>query len=132
MQPSQQKSEVVYRRTPEPGSTTTERGRGYAPALAPLVIGFLLLLGVILTLGLISAGKLSEVGYNSQRLNLEYSTRLNRLFDLRLTLMALDNETRARAASESRRELKPPIDVRLDNARDQVRRAVAADRRIGR
>jgi signal transduction histidine kinase len=125
MQPSQQKPEVVYRRTPDPGSSATERGRGYAPAIAPLVIGFLLLLGVILTLGLISAGELNKVGNDSQRLNLEYSTRLNRLFDLRLTLISLDNESRARAASESRRELKPPIDVRLDNARDQVRRSVS-------
>lgn len=124
MQPPPQKPEVVYRRTPDPGSSTTERGRGYAPALAPLVIGFLLLLAVILTLGLISAGKLNEVGYNSQRLNLEYSTRLNRLFDLRIALMALDNEARARAVSEARRELKPPIDLRLDNGRDAVRRAL--------
>ena len=125
MQPAPQKPEVVYRRTPDPGSSTAERGVGYAPAIAPLVIGFLLLLGVILTLGLISAGLLKEVGNNSQRLNLEYSTRLNRLYELRLTLMTLDNETRARAASESRRELKPPIDIRLDNARDQARRALS-------
>ena len=125
MQPSPQKSEVVYRRTPDPGSSVPERGRGYAPAIAPLVIGFLLLLGVILTLGLISANMMNQVGNNSQRLNLEYSTRLNRLFDLRLTLISLDNETRARAASESRREIKPPFDVRLDNARDKARLALS-------
>lgn len=124
MQPSSQKPEVVYRRTPDPGSSLTERGRGYAPAIAPLVIGFLLLLAVILTLGLLSANMMTAVGNNSQRLNLEYSTRLNRLFDLRIALIALDNETRARAVSEARREFKPPIDVRLDNARDLVKRAV--------
>ena len=44
--------EVVYRRTPDPGSAlgSTERRRGYAPALAPLVIGFLILLALILAL----------------------------------------------------------------------------------
>ncbi len=125
MQPAPQKPEVVYRRPPDPGSSTPESGRGYAPAIVPLVVGFLLLLAVILTLGLISANMMNEVGNNSQRLNLEYSTRLNRLFDLRLTLISLDNETRARAASESRREFKPPIDLRLDNARDEVRRALS-------
>src|ERR1051325_7156235 len=121
MQPSQQKPEVVYRRAdlgPAPGPR--EQVGGYAPALAPLVIGFLLLLAVILTLGLISANKMTEVGANSQRLNLEYSTRLNRLLDLRLGLMALDNEARKRDLSQSRRELKPPFDIRLDHAREQA------------
>ena len=124
MQPSQQKSEVVYRRTPDPGSTPTERGRGYAPALAPLVIGFLLLLAVILALGLKSAGELYKFGLDSRRLNLEYTTRLNQLLDVRLTLMALENEARLRDISESNRGFKPPFDVRIDKARDDARTAL--------
>ena len=124
MQPSQQKPEVVYRRTPDPGSTPTERGRGYAPALAPLVIGFLLLLAVILALGLKSAGELYKFGLDSRRLNLEYTTRLNQLLDVRLTLMALENEARLRDISESNRGFKPPFDVRIDKARDDARTAL--------
>jgi signal transduction histidine kinase len=117
--------EVVYRRTPDPGSAlgSTERRRGYAPALAPLVIGFLLLLGLILVLGLVSRRKVEEVGFSSRQLNLEYTTRLNRLLDLRLKLRALDNEARLRAVSESRRELKPPFDVRLSKQRDEATEA---------
>jgi signal transduction histidine kinase len=132
MQPSKEKHpEVVYRRTPDPGSPSTERRRGYAPAIAPLVIGFLLLLGVILALGLKSAGKLYDVGVRSRHLNLEYSTRLNHLFDLRNKLIALENEARFRDQSESRRELeprreiKPPFDLRLDKARDEAREVLS-------
>src|ERR1044071_8041469 len=124
MQPSSQKPEVVYRRTPDPGSSTTERGRGYAPALAPLVIGFLLLLAVILVLGLKSAGKLYQFGIDSRRLNLEYTTRLNQLSDLRLALMSLESEARLRDLSASTRGLKPPFDVRIDKARDDARQAL--------
>jgi signal transduction histidine kinase len=118
--------EVVYRRMPDPGSPAgfTERRRGYAPAIAPLVIGFLLLLGLILALGLRSANKVLEVGSSSRQLNLEYATRLDRLLDLRLKLMVLDNEARLRAVSESRRELKPPFEFRVDKARDDVSRAL--------
>jgi signal transduction histidine kinase len=128
MQPAPEKhSEVVYRRTPDAGSTATERSRGYAPAIAPLVIGFLLLLAVILVLGLKSASKLDDVGQRSRDLNLEYSTRLNRLLDLRLKLITLEHEARLRDLSESRREtdsrreIQPPFDFRFDKARDETR-----------
>ena len=125
MQPAPDKHpEVVYRRTPDPSSAASaERRSGYAPAIAPLVIGFLLLLALILVLGVRSARKVSEVGVSSRQLNLEYSTRLSRLLDLRLKLMALDAEARFRALEESRRELRPPFDFRLDKARDEAREA---------
>ncbi len=127
MQPALQKqpSGVVYRRKPEAATAPGEPRRGFAPAIVPLVTGFLLLLVLILALGLRSAQQLAEVGFSSQQFNLEYSTRLNRLLDLRLKLNALDNEARLRAASESRRELKPPFDLRLSNARDEARKALS-------
>ena len=123
MHPEPEKhSEVVYRRTPTPGSVSesTERRRGYAPAIAPLIIGFLLLLGLILALGLRSARKVDELGANSRQLNLEYSTRLSRLSELKTKLMALDIEARFRALAEARRELRPPFPFRLDHARDDA------------
>src|SRR6185369_11064782 len=114
--------EVVYRRMPDPGSVaaSAERRSGYAPAIAPLVIGFLLLLGLILALGLQSARKVNEVGVSSRQLNLEYATRLSRLLDLKLKLTALDTEARFRALAEARRELKAPFPFRLDKARDEA------------
>jgi signal transduction histidine kinase len=123
MQPAQEKhSEVVYRRPPEPGTVPADKGRGYAPAITPLVIGFLLLLGLILMLGLKSANKMTDVGSNARILTLGYSTHLTDLLDLRLAVIKLDNEARLRDAAESRHELTPPLDFRLDQARDDVRK----------
>ena len=124
MQPARQKqqSEVVYRRTPEPGTTSglAEQGRGYAPALAPLVIGFLLLLALILVLGWKSAQKMDDVASNARITTQEYSTRLSRLIELRLKLIKLDSEARVRGVSESNRQITPPGQVRLNDARDEA------------
>jgi signal transduction histidine kinase len=118
-----QQPEVVYRRTPEPGTASgvADKGHGYAPATMPLIIGFLVLLVLLLAVGLRSAKKMDEVGFNARILTQEYSTRLTYLQELQLRLIRLDNEARIRSAAESRRELKPPLDLRLDNARDQVK-----------
>ena len=125
MQPARQKeSEVVYRRTPRPGAgaiSLAERARGYAPAIMPLIVGFLLLLAVILVLGLNTAKKLEDVGFNARILTQEYSTRLTILQELQLRLIKLDNEARLRGAAQSRRELTPPWDLRVDNARGAVK-----------
>jgi signal transduction histidine kinase len=127
MQPAPEKHpEVVYRRTPEPTGAISprERLRGLAPAITPLIIGFLLLLGLILALGLRSVNKMDEVGSNTRQRALEYSARLGLLEDLRLKFSQLDNEARARHREESSRELKPPFDIKVDKAREEARKAM--------
>jgi len=121
MQPAPEKSEVVYRKTPASATANAERGRGYAPAIVPLVTGFLLLLVVILVLGVKSASKMNDVASNARILTLGYSTHLTTLLDLRLKVFNLNNEARLRDAAEARRELTPPLDVRLDTARADVK-----------
>lgn len=124
MHPSQEKHpEVVYRRLPDPGSTAggNERTGGFAPAIAPLIIGFLLLLAVILVLGLRSASKMEDVGSNARLLTQGYSSHLTTLLDLQLKTIKLNNEARLRDARQSRGELAPPLNVPLDNARDKVK-----------
>lgn len=123
--PAEKKPETVYRRTSDaaPARGDLDR-RALLRALTPLIIGFLLLLIVILGLGLRSAGQMEEVGTNARELALDYSARLNLLADLRLKLTRLDNEARDRHIAESRRELVSPFEVRLNNARDDVRAAV--------
>ena len=122
MQPSQQKPEVVYRRADlAPKSGSAESGRGYAPALTPLIIGFLLLLAVILVLGVKSASKINDVALNARILTLGYSSHLSKLLDIRLKVINLNNEARVRDVAQSRRELAPPLDLRLDRARDEVK-----------
>jgi signal transduction histidine kinase len=123
MQPKPQKPEVVYRRTPDPASVaaSSERGPGYAPAIAPLIVGFLLLLVVILVLGVKSANQMSEVGSRARTLTLKYSTQLKYLQDARLKANNLHANARLRDAAMGRRELTPPWDLKVDNAREELR-----------
>jgi signal transduction histidine kinase len=115
--------EVVYRKTAVSGSTSdgSDQGRGYAPALAPLIIGFLLLLTVLLVFGLRSASTMNDVASNARILTLGYSTHLNKLLDLKLKLNNLNNEARLRDSREARSRIEPPLDVPMDRARDEVR-----------
>ena len=66
MQPADKRPEVVYRKTPTEEArrvrSALSRWQGYAPALGPLIVGFLLLLGLISALGFLSANKMYEVG----------------------------------------------------------------------
>src|SRR5919205_2280447 len=126
MKPAPEKHpEVVYRRMPDPGSVggSTERRSGYAPAIAPLIVGFLLLLGLIVLLGLKSANKMVAVGEFTRQRALEYSARLDLLLDLRLKFAQLDNEARARHRDESTRDFKPPFEIKLDKTREEARAA---------
>ncbi|HEY4424560.1 MAG TPA: ATP-binding protein [Pyrinomonadaceae bacterium] len=122
MKPAPEKHpEVVYRRLPDPGSAANTEHRGYAPAIAPLVIGFLLLLAVILVLGLRSTSKMNDVASNARILTLGYSTHLSTLLDLKLKLINLNNEARLRDSREGRREIEPPLNLRMDKARDDLK-----------
>ena len=119
----QKHPEVVYRKKPG-ASGSTDKGPGYAPAIMPLIIGFLLLLAVIFALGMVTANKMADVASNARILTQGYSTRLIRLLELRFRLNQLDNEARVRDVSESRRQLTPPLQVKLDQARGEARKAL--------
>jgi len=124
MQPTPQKPEVVYRRASTEASGQPEPRRGFAPALMPLIVAFLLLLVLILALGLKSARTMNEVGSNAVISALQYSTRLSLLLDLRLKFAQLDNEARARHREGSVREFAPPFEIKLDKAREDARSAM--------
>ena len=133
MQPSEKHSQVVYRKTPDPNaprvSSALSSLRGFAPALVPLIVGFLLLLGLIYGLGYLSLRKMSDVTFRAQDVSSQRIARLNLLFDLRLKVTQLDNEARLRARTESgpeqqRRELMPPFEFNLNKARAEVAEAL--------
>jgi len=125
-------SEVVYRRTPPTGAPAVTTpliepaGRGIAPAITLIVIAFLVLLGLISGLGWLSASKMDRVAINARDLVGQNSAHQGVLQELRLSVTKLDNEARARSMAESRRELKPPFDVRLNEARDEVKDRLAS------
>ncbi|HEU4869253.1 MAG TPA: ATP-binding protein [Pyrinomonadaceae bacterium] len=123
MQPEPKKPEVVYRKTPDPrsgASSSFERGPGYAPATVPLIVGFLLLLGLILVLGMKSASQMTGVGSTARNLTIQYSTQVNRLIDARLKVIKLNTEARVRDGLASKGQFKPPMDVGVSNAREEL------------
>ena len=119
--------EVVYRRpsvrTVEPSSDEYAQPRlgEIAPAITPLIIGFLLLLALISMLGWWSVSQMDSVSYFAHNLEIQHSARLSLLLNLRLAITKLDNEARARQQAEARRELGPLMHVRLGNAREEVK-----------
>ncbi len=126
--------QVVYRRADLPVDTGNAQGqppasgsgREVAPAVTPLIIGFTLLLIVITVLGFLSVRRVDDVG--SQVLDLEHvhAARANLLLRLRLALTRLDNEARARQDAETAGGLRPPFDLPLRTAREEMNNLVPA------
>jgi signal transduction histidine kinase len=65
---------------------------------------------------------MESVSFNASDLAFQYSAQLTVLQDLRLMVTKLDNESRLRHMSKSVGDLTPPFDVRLNSARDEVRK----------
>jgi len=120
---------VVYRRT-EPAETnahapvstppTKSSVREISPAIMPLVVGFLLLLILIFVLGLLSVRRMDEVSVAVMGLEQQHAAKLSLLLKLRLAVTKLNNEARARAEAEARDEIKPPLELRLNMAQDEM------------
>ncbi len=127
--PANEPTRVVYRRQEthengEPGDAAREAFRGWnqqlAPAIMPLIIGFLILLVLILVLGIVSGRRLDEVGVAVLGLEEQHAAKFSLLLKLRLAVTKLDNEARARAEADARGGLKSPLDLRLSNARQEA------------
>ena len=118
--------EVVYRRMPVPGSAGNNpdaepAGRGLALALTPLIVGFVLLLGLISAVAFISVRLMDDIGLRAREVGLQRTGRLTLLWDIRLNVTRLDNEARARARTESKSpELAPPFEFRLNTSRGEL------------
>jgi signal transduction histidine kinase len=121
--------ELVYRRTepdgtqpaaPQPPQEARQRVREIAPAITPLVVGFTLLLALISILGYLSVQKMNDVSGSVLDLERQHTARLDLLLRLRLAVTKLNNEARTIQETEARGGLKPPFDVRLGTAREEV------------
>lgn len=127
--PVDEPSRVVYRRQDiqqnvEPGDAARDAFRGWnqqlAPAIMPLIIGFLILLILISILGIVSARRMDEVGGAVLDLEQQHAAKIGLLLKLRLAVTKLNNEARARAESDARGGLRPPLDVPLKNAAQET------------
>jgi len=128
MQAPTNKPEVVYRRRRGPGvappaevATADLARRAFFRTIAPLIIGFLILLGLISFLGWRSAKQMQTVGEKARELALEYSKVQSLLLDLRLKTAQVDSEARIRHSIVSQSRFAPPFALRLDSARDELR-----------
>ena len=126
MEPAEKNPQVVYRKTPDPNApraTPESRWRGFAPAIVPLIVGFLLLLAVISVLGVRSINQLEQLTGEARELARQHSSRLSMLMELRLRVIQLDNEARQRHLEESRRNFTLPWEMKVGRARDEVKTA---------
>src|SRR5262245_35492253 len=117
----QNEGRVVYRRL---GARASRAGAvkepRYDPALLPLVSGFAILLLLILVLGNSSVRRLESTSSEALNQGQSYASKNTILLELRVALTKLDNESRDRMAAQARREIRPPFDLRLDTARNDV------------
>src|SRR5436190_5400173 len=121
--PQKQSSEgeVVYRRVgfdarPAPAS----REPRIDPTLMPLLIGFALLLLFVIVLGNLAVRRVEDTSSEVLELEQQHLVRATLLLELRMAVTRLDNEARTRMAAESRHELRPPFDMRLGTARNDL------------
>lgn len=113
-------SRTLYRRRVEEQSVARAE-YDVAPALPPLLVGFALLLILVIGLGFFSVRRLEAVGRTTLDLERQHAAKLSFLLRLRTALAELNNQARARAEAEARRELRPPFDLPLRTARGDVR-----------
>jgi signal transduction histidine kinase len=125
-------ADLVYRRfntqdQPPGAGQQIEQGAavGIAPTVTPIVIAFLLLLGLIVGLGLLSAREMDKVAMNAQSLITQNSAHQGVVLNIRLAVNKLDNEARTQSEAESRREFRPPGGMRLNTAKDELRLLVS-------
>src|ERR1051325_9195509 len=120
---SPDEGEVVYRRISPESSTQPAASRKISrldPTLIPLIVGFAILLLLVFLLGNLSVLRLEETSRRGLEMEQTYLARTRLLMQLRVSLTRLDNEARDRMGAVTRRELRPPFDLRLDTARNQV------------
>jgi signal transduction histidine kinase len=91
-----------------------------APTLPLLLVSFLLLVGLVFTLGSLSVSELESVSEESQSLQRGQSERVQFLLTLRGALVTLDFEARERGQRLARGGITNPFDSQLGNARDEA------------
>ncbi|MBA3240153.1 MAG: hypothetical protein H0T60_02915 [Acidobacteria bacterium] len=116
------------RRAPEenkraPTSETAAVGhRSLWQAIVPLFVGFVLLIGLVIGLGVLSDRELEDISKETSGDERRLSTMFRNLLDLQLALNKLHTEARIRAQVESGTKgvLQLPTDIRLRREREVV------------
>lgn len=115
--------ETVYRRvaaTTEPPAPSGPTESRFDPTLMPLLVGCALLLLFVIVLGNLSVRRVEDTSREVLILEQQFAARAELLLQLRIALTRLDNEARDRMEAEARKEIRPPFDLRLGSARDEL------------
>ncbi|HEY6047205.1 MAG TPA: ATP-binding protein [Pyrinomonadaceae bacterium] len=123
---SAREGETVYRRVA--GTTESPPGRPdeprLDPTLMPLLVGCALLLLFVIVLGNLSVRRVEDTSRQVLILEQQYAARADLLLQFRIALTRLDNEARAKREAEARKEIRPPFDMRLGTAREELSKLV--------
>lgn len=128
--PAPDGGQVVYRRGSAPNDDQRDpaanggpaAAKQFAPALAPLTLGFTLLLILIFVLGYFGVRKVEDTSREVLEMEHQHASSLSLLLQSRVALTRLNNEARDRDEAEMRHEIRPPFDIRLSTARNEVNR----------
>ncbi|HEX5702433.1 MAG TPA: ATP-binding protein [Pyrinomonadaceae bacterium] len=115
--------DIVYRRVAASETTTPPRGPGEPrldPTLLPLLVGCALLLLFVIVLGNLSIRRVQDTSREVLNLQQHFNARAELLLHLRIALTRLDNEARDKMEAQAREELRPPFDMRLSTARNEL------------
>ncbi|HYN86572.1 MAG TPA: ATP-binding protein [Pyrinomonadaceae bacterium] len=119
------------RRAPEPkkdDAPLREPGRvSLARTLLPLLVGFTLLVGLVIGLGVLAARELETISRSTFNEQQRHAGAQSRLLQLRIALLNLNTEARIRARIDAGTAgaTLPPMGIRLENAQGEVRAALA-------
>jgi signal transduction histidine kinase len=119
--------EVVYRRVAARRDRPRRRGPNeprFDPTLMPLLVGCALLLLFVVVLGNLSVSRVEGTSRDVLMLQQQYTARAALLLQLRIALTQLDHEARDKMEAQLRHELRPPFDMRLGTARDELNKLV--------
>src|SRR6185369_1432210 len=118
---------VVYRRMapaePEAPARPPHETR-MDPTLMPLLVGCALLLLFVIVLGNLSVRRVEDTSRHVLILEQQFAARAALLLQFRIALTRLDNEARDKMEAEARKEIRPPFDMRLGSARDELNKLV--------
>ena len=90
----------------------------------PLLVGCALLLLFVIVLGNLSVRRVEDTSRQVLILEQQFAARAALLLQLRIALTRLDNEARDKMEAEARNEIRPPFDMRLGSARDELNKLV--------
>ncbi|MGZ8848178.1 MAG: two-component system sensor histidine kinase NtrB [Pyrinomonadaceae bacterium] len=131
--PPSSEGETVYRRVADDVKPRPNRGPHeprFDPTLMPLLVGCALLLLFVIVLGNLSVRRVEDTSHKVLLLEQQFAARASLLLHLRIALTQLDNEARNRMEAQARKELRPPFDMRLNTARDELIRQIPLLERV--